>query len=120
MFLCNSCKNRFDAPDVFSESHGAPLPYREATELCPICGSTNIEGLYSGYCRCCGRKIPKNREYCNETCRKAGEEMWLRQRQRQALKKSDPMYVTLAEIDQYNKENKTNLSYGQYIAIKGV
>jgi len=120
MFFCNSCKSDFDKPLLIKESHGAPPPYFEEREVCPNCESQDYIIIYSGYCRCCGRKIPNTREYCNESCRKAGEEMWLRQHHRQAQREKDPMYITLKEIDLYNKEHGTRLTYGQYIALKGV
>lgn len=120
MFYCENCESYFDSPLIIRESHGAPEPYYEEREVCPSCEGNNYKVIYSGYCRCCGRKIPNTREYCNESCRKAGEEMWLKQMRRQASKKSDPMYITLAEIDLYNKKHGTRLSYGQYIAMKGV
>ena len=120
MFYCENCESYFDSPLIIRESHGAPEPYFEEREVCPHCESRDYKGIYSGYCRCCGRKIPSTRQYCNESCRKAGEEMWLKQRQRQEQRKKDPMYITLAQIDLYNKEHGTNLSYGQYIAVMGV
>ncbi len=119
MFYCNNCRSYFDVPFIIKESQGAPPPYCEESEVCPSCQSSDYKATYSGYCRCCGRKIPNTREYCNETCRKAGEEMWVRQRQRQEDRKKDPMYITLAQIDLYNKKHGTNLSYGQYTAMKG-
>ena len=69
MYCCKKCKEIFDEPDVYNESHGFDYPPYEKIEICPYCGNDDftetircdgcdeyITGIYiklsSGKCFC--------------------------------------------------------------------
>lgn len=41
MFICDNCKNEFNQPYIYYETHGLPEPPFERFYLCPQCKSEN-------------------------------------------------------------------------------
>lgn len=48
MYICIGCGGRFVQPFVVEDGHGFELPPFEVFQLCPYCGSSNIETETSG------------------------------------------------------------------------
>ena len=116
MFVCKNCYTSFTTPKTEIERHGKTEPPYEEFHCCPRCESRNFYETAGGYCRCCGRKIARGKEYCNETCRKQGEALWAKQRAAREKQKNDPMQVLIRKTEEYNKKHGTRLSYGQFTA----
>ncbi len=116
MFVCKNCYTSFSLPKEKQERHNLSEPPFETFHCCPNCESRNFYETAGGYCRNCGRKIAKGKEYCNDTCRKQGEALWARQRAAREQNKNDPMSVLINKTEEYNRRHGTNLSYGQFTA----
>ena len=116
MFICRNCYTSFSLPSIKTEKHNLSEPPFETFQCCPNCESSDFYETTGGYCRSCGRKIAKGKEYCNDTCRKQGEALWARQRLLREQNKNDPMLILIRKTDEYNKKHGTRLSYGQFTA----
>ena len=118
MYYCQDCKKEFEYVEVVFERHGLDAPPFERLKLCPFCHSDSFKELTGTHCKYCGSKLREKGDYCSDYCRKLGEKLWEKQGLEKILRKKSLLEVTLKEIDSYNKSNKTNLSYGQYVALK--
>lgn len=121
MYRCTDCKGIFMSARSVYEHHGlAGQPY-ERRLVCPICGGEEFVPLEAKHCRCCGARLPAGRyEYCNDECRRRGERLWKKQRERRKQRELNPLNMLVAEAQQYNREHGTDYSYGHYVAyVKG-
>lgn len=118
MYYCSDCGCEFETAALFTETHGFTTPPFEERRCCPLCGSGNIKEKAVSYCRCCGARLGNcEREYCSPSCRKRGEEMRRREIKKQRLVFSSPLFETVREVDEYNRKNGTDYSYGQYVTL---
>ena len=118
MYYCAECGCEFEAADMHTETHSLTTPPYEEIRCCPLCGSTAIRTKAVSYCRCCGAKTAdSDKEYCSPACRKKGEEMRRRELKKKRELLSSPLFQTVREVDEYNKKNRTNYSYGQYVTL---
>lgn len=118
MYYCPECGCEFEKPKKLYETHGLKEPPFEKILVCPDCNSTNFHEKVTTHCRCCGARLPdKSSEYCSESCREKGELLWSKQRKRRKIKTKSPINVILNELNFYNRQNNTDYSYGQYVAI---
>ena len=116
MFVCKNCGETFNIPKAVAERHNLSEAPFETLHFCPKCDSADLYETAGGYCRNCGRKIAKGKEYCNDTCRKQGEALWAKQRADREKLKDDPMLKLIRQTNEYNKRHGTRLSYGQFTA----
>lgn len=117
MFYCKECGFEFEKPIKQYESHRLSYPPYERQYLCPNCKGTSISQKTVTHCRCCGAKIKENGStYCSKECKIKGEKLWKKEIEKKQLQLSNPINILVREIEEYNKRNKTNYSYGQYIA----
>lgn len=118
MYYCMKCGCEFETAAVFTETHGFTSPPFEELRCCPLCGSGSIKPKAVSYCRCCGARLAKqDEEYCSPSCRKKGEEMRRREMKKKRLVFSSPLFETVREVDEYNRKNRTDYSYGQYVTL---
>lgn len=119
-YHCNDCGKDFDYLKIVTETHGFESGPYERFKLCPFCNSTHYEEVKGNYCKCCGRSLGNSeREYCNASCRRTGEKLYKKQREKKEKEKTDKMFCSVREVDDYNRRTGKNLSYGQYFAMKG-
>ena len=117
MFYCSDCGGEFEIYEKRIEMHGFDSPPFEESFICPYCSSSNVKEKKRSFCKCCGVKLHNTRrEYCSDECKKNWHLLWKRELKRRKQLESDPLYELVKELENYNKINKTNLSYGQYIA----
>ena len=118
MYYCSDCGCEFETAATLTETHGFDYPPFEERRSCPFCGSRNIKEKTVFYCRCCGARLAKQeKEYCSPSCRKKGEQMRRREMKRKRLVFSSPLFETVREVDEYNRNNATDYSYGQYVTL---
>lgn len=117
MYYCRDCGFEFEAPEIITETHGLSAPPYERDLCCPRCKGRRFREKVGGYCRCCGAKLTGQTDYCSEKCRAKGEAMWRRELKRRSRSLSDPLNKIVRETDDYNRENGTRYSYGQYVAL---
>lgn len=118
MYYCYECGCEFETAAVFTETHGFERPPFEEGRCCPFCGSGNIKEKTAFYCRCCGARLREGEKgYCSSSCRKKGEEMRRREIKNKRLVFSSPLFETVREVDEYNRNNHTDYSYGQYVTL---
>lgn len=118
MYYCTECGCEFEAAKCYTETHSLFSPPYEERRCCPFCGSSSIRVKAVSYCRCCGAKLgSEEKEYCSPSCRKRGEAMRRRELNRKRLIYSSPLFQTVREVDEYNKRNHTDYSYGQYVTL---
>ena len=118
MYYCSDCGCEFETAAVLTETHGFTSPPFEERRGCPLCGSGNIKEKAVSYCRCCGARLGNTeKEYCSPSCRKRGEEMRRREIKKKKLIFSSPLFETVREVDEYNRNNGTDYSYGQYVTL---
>ena len=118
MYYCSACGCEFETADLFTETHGLESPPFEERRCCPLCGSGEIKPQAVSYCRCCGAKLASGeKEYCSTSCRKRGEEMRRREMKKKRLIFFSPIFETVREVDEYNRKNRTDYSYGQYVTL---
>lgn len=114
MYQCSDCEKIFSKyGTAFTNPSGQGKRPAEV-HLCPFCGSSDFKKLPQAYCRCCGARI-KSGDYCDAACRRRGEKMWAAEAKRKAEYASSPVVTVLRELENYNKQAGTNLSYGQYV-----
>ncbi len=117
MYVCTDCGRKFEKPLKIKESETEALTVARSYFVCPECKSENIKEKPIRYCKCCGRRMgDTNENYCSLTCKKQGEILFERQRQRGIHIKNSPIYKTVRMLEAYNKEHKTFLTYGQFTA----
>ena len=118
MYYCPECGLEFANAKKDFETHGLDIPPYEPTYCCPNCNGVSFYEKTTTHCRCCGSKLNNDcKDYCSEACAKKGEKLWIREMKRRKLHVSDPLYVTVREVNLYNLKNGTNYSYGQYVAL---
>lgn len=118
MYLCTQCGCEFKNPVKLTEKHNLDNPPYENIYVCPICKSTNFEKEKVYHCRCCGAKLSgDNKDYCSPACKKKGEQLWLKEIKRKKLLADSSVYSLVREVENYNKNNGTKYSYGQYVAL---
>lgn len=118
MYYCADCGCEFETADVCKEVHSFTEPPYEEVLLCPVCKNATIRAKTVSYCRCCGAKVSGGeKEYCSPSCRKKGEEMHKLELKKKRQMYSSPLFETVREVDEYNKINRTDYSYGQYVTL---
>lgn len=118
MYYCQDCKKEFEYVEVVFERHNLDSPPFERLKLCPFCHSENFKELSGTHCKYCGSKLSAKGDYCSSYCRHQGERLWEKEREEKLARKKSLLELTLKEIESYNKSHNTNLSYGEYIALK--
>ena len=118
MYYCTDCGIEFNKPKNIYEKHTLSSPPYEKISVCPHCGGNEIKEKEFSHCRCCGIKInTPERKYCSKECERKGKKLWELQRKRLKLERVNPINIIIRELKDYNKKNKTNFSYGQYVAF---
>lgn len=117
MYYCQDCEKKFNYLKREEEKHGLSSPPYEVFYVCPYCGGSRIQKIEPRYCKCCGARMYGSGDYCSASCKKRGEYMWKMQRRRQQLLKESPLFAAVREVDEFNRNNGTHLSYGQYFAL---
>lgn len=80
-------------------------------------GKGQVINTFKHICKVCGARFTstsRHSEYCSTECSEYG-----REQKRQSLRRSqslEPLLKICREIDAYNKEHGTRLSYGQYVS----
>lgn len=117
MYYCSACGGEFEYARVYFE----PRPKgNERLLLCPFCDSMDFHEKRGEYCSYCGRKVPvSGNRFCSDSCKSAGERLFLRQKEQEEKRRKSPLYKAVTEVDNYNKLHGCTLSYGQYYALKG-
>ena len=112
MYYCTDCKIHIENPKAVRGKDG-----REKL-LCPIC-SEELVFSEPEYCRYCGARLDEGAKdgYCNDYCRRAGRRLWTRELRRRRKIKDDPIARILRMLTSYNREHRTNYSYGQFVAL---
>ena len=119
MYYCPECGCEFKIAKKIFEKHGFTSPPFEGIAVCPDCGGTDFYQKSSTHCRCCGSKLSESQsDYCSDACKSKGIKMWKREQKRRHIRNLSPINLIVAELEHYNKENHTTLSYGQYEAKK--
>ena len=73
MYICLECKNLFDTPTVYTETHGLTEPPYESYCGCPLCGGAYQDAIK---CESCGDYITDKyytvggKKYCGECVEK--------------------------------------------------
>lgn len=121
MYHCNDCKRNFDYVKIVYEDRGLVGGQSEKVFLCPFCDSTSFTEEKGNYCKCCGRNLGNSKkDYCNDSCRRGAIREAKRALEREEKKKTNKLYIALNEVKNYNDRTGSNLSYGQYFAVKGI
>jgi len=118
MFYCKKCGFEFASPQKIYERHSLDTPPFEELVVCPSCGSQSFYEKKVTHCRCCGARIlNSNSDYCSERCRERGEKLYELERKRRKIREKCPINEIVKKVEEYNRVNKTNYSYGQYVAL---
>ena len=118
MYYCKNCKSKFEKPDNILETHGLSAPPFEVFYICPFCRSENFEEIQIKYCHCCGARLkPHQDDYCSENCKIAAEKLRLAEYKRTKRLNESPLFRLMKELNEYNLENNTSYSYGQYVTF---
>ena len=118
MYICENCKKTFSSPAKITEKHGLSAPPYEILCICPYCKSENYRNIKTRYCRYCSAKRRDTQSnYCSDSCKNRGEEIWGNQKTYTERLLSSPIYKATRMVTRYNKTHGTNLSYGQFFAI---
>lgn len=113
MFYCKNCGLEFEKPKRHYETHGLCSPH-ELIYICPTCKSTNIYEKLLTHCKHCGVKLRNDeKNYCSNECRKRANN--LNSKRQSAEPPNTCLYDIMKGLENYNKINKKNLSYGQYV-----
>ncbi len=116
MYYCQDCEREFIKLKKLSETHSLYFPPYEEFYVCPFCNSGRVSKIPVQHCACCGAKIKNSEKYCSEECRIRGEYLWAKQRREKDYWQNHPLYVAVREVEEYNKQHGTHLSYGEYFA----
>ena len=118
MYHCQDCERKFNEGELTLETHCLATAPFERVYCCTHCGGQNYRKTSKTHCLCCGARLGQGgQEYCNENCRIRGKKMWEGEMKRRRLNFASPLAVITREIEEYNRENKTQYSYGQYVAF---
>lgn len=118
MYCCQDCKREFEYVEVVFERHSLSSPPYERIKLCPFCHSNNFSEIKENHCRFCGSRLRHEGEYCSSSCRKRGGELKKDEDRRREFLKDSLIMKAVAEVEEFNRLNNTNYSYGQYFAMK--
>lgn len=116
MYYCQDCEKEFKNKKVIIETHDLSSEPYERIEVCPFCNGTNVKKKPTRYCMCCGARMSGEGDYCSTTCRRRGEYLWAKERSQKEQWAKHPLNIAIKQVEQYNKEHGTNLSYGQFFA----
>ncbi len=120
MYYCNLCDSYFDEAKIQFERHSLDTEPFEKHYVCPVCNSAEFKEINLTHCRCCGARLKENEYlYCSPECEERGKKMWEKQKRKKYYEQQMPLNIILRELGEYNRLNKTKLSYGQYVAIIG-
>lgn len=119
MYKCKKCETVFNYCDMFDSRLYPNVPYGTARQFCPTCKSTEVSHYDGTYCGCCGMPISHNLDYCSDSCRKMAAELYEREERRRKIIQDFELSAAIREVDDYNRENGTRLSYGKYFSLKG-
>lgn len=118
MLICKTCGAEFNETKFITEAHGFELPPYEKIAVCPFCNSSSVEEKAVTHCRCCGARLELNENgYCSAACKEKGEKLRLKELKRKQERFNSPINEILRKCDEYNRQNKTHYSYGQYVAL---
>ncbi len=118
MYICHDCNTPFSLPEKITEKHGLNCPPYETISVCPYCKSQNFELKKREFCRYCGVRLPKNKtDYCSDSCEKRGEKLFSKQQNHKQKILNSTIYKAVRQVENYNKEYRTRLSYGQFFAL---
>lgn len=118
MYYCKNCGAEFLEPEKTYETHIFTDTPFELLYICPSCKSGNFHEKNLTHCRCCGGRLPTGQnEYCSDNCRSKGEKLWKKELKRRRNQLTDPLNMIVRECKNYNEENGTRYSYGQYVAL---
>ena len=117
MYRCTDCGKKFEEVKTVYERHGLDTPPYEKIAVCPSCNGTSIEVVRAEHCRCCGIRLSANKtDYCSDACRIKGRKLWQAQSARRRRYTESSLIKVVTMLERYNKEHKTNLSYGNFVA----
>ena len=118
MFYCKKCGFEFEKPQTIYEQHGLNQPPFEEVKICPNCHSKSFYEKKITHCRCCGARMLNSYSiYCSPRCREKGEKLYELERKRKRMREESPISEIIKRVKKYNKDNNTNYSYGQYVAL---
>ena len=118
MYYCNDCESEFEKYRKVCERHSLDSPPYEILYVCPFCSSTDFTEISATHCRSCGAKLlSAGEKYCSAECETRGNILKRKLNKKLEYQLNDPVYKIAREIESYNKKNKTNLSYGKYVAF---
>ena len=118
MYCCQDCGKEFEYVEVVFERHGLTTPPYERIKLCPFCHSSNFNEKKENHCRFCGSKLRGDGEFCSSLCKKRGTKLEEQDQKRRDFLKNSLIMKSVLEVEEFNRKNKTNYSYGQYFAMK--
>ncbi len=115
MYICLECQAEFETPALLTETHGLPSPPYETFCVCPRCKTTNFKKREAEYCRYCGARLkPNQKEFCGDLCKLRREKLLKKEYRRNKKLHDSNIYKVVRELQKYNSQNNTRLSYGQY------
>ncbi|MBO5199898.1 MAG: hypothetical protein J6B93_01330 [Clostridia bacterium] len=118
MYRCLDCKGEFSFVKIDFERHGLDTPPFERRSLCPYCESDNIIYDTEPHCRYCGSRLREKKDYCSAHCRRRDYICRQMDEKRRKYLADSPLTAAIKEVESYNKEHGTRLTYGQYFALK--
>ena len=117
MYHCTDCGKNFDEVEIVEERHNLDTPPFEKIAVCPECRGTSIITVRAEHCRCCGMRLSANKtDYCSDACRIRGKKLWKRESARRRRYTENSIVKVTALLNEYNHKNKTNMSYGNFVA----
>lgn len=115
MFYCKNCGLEFENPKRHYETHSVSSPH-ELIFICPACKSEKIFEKVLTHCKLCGVKLSVGeKDYCSNKCRKKDNDLTFKKKP--ALKIDTTLNDIIKGLENYNKLNNKNLSYGKYVAF---
>ena len=118
MYRCLDCKGEFCFVKIDVERHGLDTPPFARRSLCPYCESDNIIYDTEPHCRYCGSRLREKKDYCSADCRRRDYICRQMDEKRRKYLADSPLTAAIKEVESYNKEHGTRLTYGQYFALK--
>jgi len=118
MFYCNNCGFDFEKPLKLFDKHNLDNPPYEELSVCPACKSQNIKEKTVTHCKCCGARLGEGViDYCSENCRENGIRLRNIENRKRKIRLESPLNILVRQVENYNKQNNTKYSYGQYVAL---
>ncbi len=119
MYKCKKCGAVFNCYDIFMERYYPSVMPSVPAKHCPSCKSEKVTVYDGKYCACCGIVIDEWQEYCSAECEHTAKLLQEREEKRKRLVRSFEISLAVREVEDYNREHGTRLSYGEYFAKKG-